>query len=391
MITSRFPHPPLKGDKIRAYYPIKLLSRNHEIDLISFSEEKVHPLNIAAMKEYCRHVVLVPINNILFQILQLAAIFSPMPSQVFCYSSSAMLRRIHGFLTRHEYDLIHVICGRLALYRRSFSRLPAIIDWIDSFSLSTLRLYETETSLIKKIALYKEWQKMTNYEQRYVDSFDSCYITSHFDKNHIGRDFIQVIPNGVDLDVFRPLPVKKDFDLIFTGNMGYLPNISTVKFFCEEVLPLVIARRPRTTFYVVGANPDSRVLKYHDGRNVVVTGYVESIAEQLNSSRIFVAPLRSGAGIQNKILEGMACSLPVIGTSRANAAIQAKNDVQILVRDDPASFAAAILDLLASEKKQAYLGRNGFDLVRTAFTWQSVADNIERLYSRLVPKRRTDY
>jgi len=295
-----------------------------------------------------------------------------------------MQNLIKNYVNSTKYDLIHIVCGRLVNYTKYVDNLPVVIDWIDAFSLSTKRMYKAENMSLKKLLYYLESKKMKKFEQKHVLSSDAAYLTSHADKSYINIDDVEVIPNGVDTTVFRPLSTRKNIDLIFTGNMSYFPNIKAVEYLCEEILPLILRAYPETKLYLVGTNPDKRVSRFHDTKNVVVTGYVESITELLNRSHVFVAPLTSGTGIQNKILEAMACSIPVVTTSYGNAGISANQNEEIMIGDSPSSLANFVLDLLSSEEKRKRIGINGFKLALRKFTWESKTHLITEIYHRIV-------
>ena len=308
-ITSRFPYPPLKGDRIRAYYPIKMLSNNHQVDLLSFEEQSISLEDIEEMSNYCKNIGIVKINRYKFIGLLFLGIISPFPSQVTCYFSKKMEELIKRQISENKYDIVHIVCGRLAGYSKIIDGTPKIIDWIDSFSLSTKRMYQHEENPVKRLLYYLEWKKIVKFEAKYPSKFNYSIITSNVDRNHMKNKITEVLTNGVDETLFKKSNIEKDIDIIFTGNMGYYSNINAVKYLVKDIFPKIIKRRPATNLYIVGSNPGKEILHFRKIKNIKITGYVDDIVKYLNRSRVFVAPMNSGAGIQNKILEAMACSV----------------------------------------------------------------------------------
>ena len=167
-----------------------------------------------------------------------------------------------------------------------------------------------------------------------------------------GDRAVSVVPNGVDLDYFSPpadvwprshLPI-----ITFTGTMDYFPNVDAVTYFCRQVFPLIRDVLPQAHFYIVGRNPTRLVKKLGLEPQITVTGSVPDVRPYLARSSVVVAPFRVGRGIQNKILEGMACGIPVVGTTTAFQGLEVKkSDGFRMVQDDnPDAFATEVLRLL---------------------------------------------
>ncbi|MHB8893950.1 MAG: glycosyltransferase [Candidatus Geothermincolia bacterium] len=384
-VTSRFPYPPFKGDKVRAFFPIRELTTRHTIDLLSFAEEKVALGDREVMSRYCRRIGIVRLPKASFFLRLALGVFSSIPSQVFCYSSCEMRRTLQQWIQSGGYDLIYLVCGRILGIRNAIRGVPVLLDWIDALSLSTRRMHETERCWPKKWLYWWEWKKMAAFERRSLHACDYMIVTSDDDRMVLGSEKIEVVPNGVDCSVYRQNPATKDIDLIFTGNMGYYPNVQAVNHFCADILPGLRTRLGKVNFFIVGANPGREVRRWGNEPGVQVTGFVQDMVDYLNRAKVYVAPLLSGAGIQNKILEAMACSLPVVTTGFGDAAIRGSGTQSLLMRNSPESFRDAVVELLENEQLRQRIGARARRYVEGEFSWKKMADHVESMVREKCP------
>jgi glycosyltransferase involved in cell wall biosynthesis len=161
---------------------------------------------------------------------------------------------------------------------------------------------------------------------------------------------ISVVPTGVDLKKFQYDPTLRPqgLDVVFTGSMDWEPNIDGVEFFCKEIWPEVLARVPHARFLIVGRSPNQRV-KNLASSSVEVTGTVPSVVEYLRRASVFVVPLRIGGGTRIKIYEGMAVGKATVSTTIGAEGLDVTHGQDIILADDPSSFAEAIILFLQDE------------------------------------------
>jgi glycosyltransferase involved in cell wall biosynthesis len=232
-----------------------------------------------------------------------------------------------------------------------------------------------------------EYRRVRQYEQAVVRHFPALVVTTEADRQDLGGGaHITVIPNGVDLErfPFRNGAGRDPATLIFTGNMGYHPNEEAVVWFAAEVWPLLRARRPDARWQIVGANPGERVRALaQPGNGVEVLGRVPDMNTYLNQATVAVAPMRSGSGIQNKVLEAMAVGTPVVATSIANRGVRGAPDRDLLVADTAPAQAATLATLLADPPAQARLATAGRAFVEHQFRWEQHAARLAAIYTGL--------
>jgi glycosyltransferase involved in cell wall biosynthesis len=229
--------------------------------------------------------------------------------------------------------------------------------------------------------------------ERYVaEHFEETWLISEIDRrvlqNGVPGSNIQVVPNGVDLEMFRPLgqPVESN-SLIFVGHMGVFHNIDAAVFLAQEILPLVQQVVPACRLTIVGAEPTEQVQALALNTAVTVTGFVDDLNAYLNESAVFVAPLRFAAGVQNKVLEAMAAGRPVVTTTLVNGGIGAEPGRDLFVGDDPQAIADQIVGLFQDEKRRNQVGAAARRFVEQKFSWQYVVRRMAEIESGLVIDR----
>jgi glycosyltransferase involved in cell wall biosynthesis len=136
-------------------------------------------------------------------------------------------------------------------------------------------------------------------------------------------------------------------------------------------------------FYIVGAGATDE-LKRLAGPNVVVTDTVPDVRPYVHEAAVFVVPLRMGGGTRLKVLEGLSMEKAVVSTSVGCEGIDVVDGEHLLVADDPAAFADAVLSVTADDDLAARLGRQGRTLVEEHYKWESVVDRLEDFYRRLI-------
>ena len=245
------------------------------------------------------------------------------------------------------------------------------------------RRLDSSPSCIRPFLRLKH-ERLLSYEHDIFSVFNNWIIISKPDRDHIlhpEREKIVVVLNGVDTDFFKPMNGEKEFDLVFTGNMGYPPNINAAEFLVLKILPIVLKRKPDATILIAGANPNLRVSVLKSS-HVDVSGWVADMRECYAAARIFIAPMQLGTGLQNKLLEAMAMQVPCITSPLANQALQARENEEILIASTPEEYADHILTLLNDPAKAGEIAMNGYNYVLRNYSWEKETAKIEELITR---------
>jgi sugar transferase (PEP-CTERM/EpsH1 system associated) len=389
VLLSRVPYPLEKGDKLRAYHLVRRLARKHEVFLFCLSDGPVRPSDLEHLQQFCAHIEVVKLPRPRILLNLLGALFSRVPFQVAYFHHTNAQRRFDQAVERFRPD--HIFCQlvRTSEYIRHHPALPKTLDYMDTLSKGLER--RTEMASVFLAPLFRtETRRLIRYENLMFDLFDHRVIISEQDLEYIyhpHRERIHVIPNGVDTEHFRPRQRAPHYDLVFTGNMNYPPNIDSVLYLAQQVLPLVRKVRPSTTLLISGVDPSPSVreLAEQDDR-IRVSGWVKDIRDSYADATLFVAPMQIGTGLQNKLLEAMAMRIPCITSALANNAVGAVPGESILVGSTPEEYAAHILRLLSDEQERNRLAEHGHRFIQEHFDWDRAADALNALIEAPSPR-----
>ncbi|MGM3305433.1 glycosyltransferase [Anabaena sp. WFMT] len=385
-VTPRFPYPPLKGDQVVSYHRLRTLSQRHKITLLTFYQTASELKNIAHIDCYCDAIYPIQLPKLQSLVNVGKGIFcSQLPLQVNYYYSQNFKNHFDTIIKSSNFDLVHVFMMRMAPYFHQISA-PKIIELIDSMQLNLERRLTIEP-FHQRWLFQEELRRVIDYEQILCDLFNYVVVVSKKDKDIISNQQVQVIPNGIDTKLFtaqQNTPLHST--LIFSGNMSYAPNIHAVKWFVKQCLPIIKRTIPEVYFIIAGVNPTQEICNLGQVPGVKVIGYVASMSETLQQANVAIAPMQSGSGIQNKILEAMASELPVITTTLGLGSLKAKPGQEILVADSPKSFAETTITLLQNRKLAKEIGHQARKFVVNYHSWETAANQIEELYTQIVGK-----
>ena len=381
-ILPRVPYPTEKGDKLRAFHQIKQLSKHHEIILCALNDGDLHEDAIPVLKRYVKAIHIIPISKASIAFNLFKTLFSNKPLQVGYFYNASSAAKIHKLIEEYKPD--HIFCQliRVAEYVKGMS-IPKTLDYQDVFSKGVERRLATAPFYMKPF-LKIEYNRLLQYEHDAYEAFDNKIIISAPDRDlipHPGRNNIVVVANGVDTGFFRPIEAPKEYDLVFTGNMGYPPNIKSAEFLVNEILPEVLPHKPGLRLLIAGASPHLRVMVLKSAQ-VTVSGWVPDMRDCYAGARIFIAPMQIGTGLQNKLLEAMAMKVPCITSPLAFQALNARDGEDILVAGTPKEYAAHILMLLDNPEKAARIAQNGYDFVQRNFNWETETEKINKLITK---------
>lgn len=314
-------------------------------------------------------------------------------SSKYCKESYVNFRRkIKEIILEKNIDIIHCHTLDMAQYVYDINSIPKILDIPDSRSLALERIiFNRNSNFIRKKWEYVLLKKINQYEKKISQYFDVSTSVSPTDASYLeilNRNVsVKVIPNGVDIEYFsnyKPIQSKSSNSLVFWGNMDFPPNIDAVKYFCSEILPILINWDQNIKFYIIGGKPTDEILELVN-KNVIVTGYVEDLRPYVFNSKVCVIPMRLGSGIKNKILESMSMNIPVVSTTIGALGVDYIDNYNIFIADNNIHFADRIINLLENSSLRKSFSNKAFELVVNKYDWKNIAKEYFELFnSRIV-------
>ena len=397
VIYRGLPWPITEGYHLRILHIFRRLAKRHDIHLLSFIQSAEQEAALEPLKNEC-----------LFKSISLIRVpgrklFGRALTNIGCNPVRSFHAEYPGFSLRVKKkvrelkELLQLDAGYVfdpwadLWTSEAISELPILLDVCDCRSLYYERQLNIGTyTFLQRLRIKQLLRRFRGYEKNLLATYPLSTVVSPLDKQALEqlspKSHTEVIPNGVDLDMFAPVPNIKEEPktLILFGNMDFLPNYDAAIHFAKDILPLVQEKHPETKFLIVGTNPLPEVLSLSKLKGVEVTGRVPDLKEYIQRATMLVAPMRYGAGIKNKVLEAMAVEKPVVTNSMGVEAMHPQVRKLLCVADNNISFARHVCNLLDSPEDRKKLGKMGREAMGELHSWDSVANSYEKLFKELV-------
>ena len=391
-------HPVDKGGKIRTYQMLKELKRDHEITYLTLDDGSADPDAREKATEYCHEVISIPHHTSAkfspaFYSELASNLVSSLPYAIKKYQSAPMREQIVQLAASRGFEV--VVCDFLApaVNVPENLQIPTVLFQHNVEAMIWKRHYEVQTNPLKRAYLRNQWHKMRAFERESCRRFDTVVTVSREDREMIGREYgaenVYDVPTGVDVEFFQPSGdvAPEANNLVFTGSMDWLPNEDAIRYFTEQIMPLIRQKISDVTLTVVGRNPYPALLELSKrDPSVVVTGRVDDVRPFIEKAAAYVVPLRVGGGTRLKIFEAMAMEKAVVSTSIGAEGLPVRNDEELILSDTPEAFAGSVVSLLQDPEIARRLGQRAAARVRETFGWRQVAENFASICEHSVNK-----
>ncbi|HSL72357.1 MAG TPA: glycosyltransferase [Longimicrobiales bacterium] len=393
-VTNDFPYP-LTSGHLRHYFLIRELARHHRITLLSIVRPSFMDEHRAALEPFTERIATFVSSTQGRSRMQkarnqVAAFAERRPIDL----AALELQKAAAELCRHiRFDAAVISGRRTTPALDALTGIPLIADLCDADSVRLLGALR-RSALMQLPRILIEYLRVRRAERSLIRAAAHVLFAAQRDLHALighGIGRASVIPNGVDLAYWhRKRRERGQATMIFTGAMQYAPNTDAAIWLIERVLPLVRQERPDARLLIVGRDPPPPLERAGHLDGVVVTGAVPDMRPELERASVFVAPLRFGAGIQNKVLEALAMELPVVVTPLAAAGLRSREGVDppLVTASEPAQIAQALLRELAACDRDRSARAAGRAFVHRHFSWQHSGQQLDAVLHEVVQRER---
>jgi glycosyltransferase involved in cell wall biosynthesis len=404
-LCQTLPYPPDGGVWIRTYHVLRLLARAFDITALCFERAGTSAdgsaSDIATSDDALGRFAGVEVFALPQKHSRLRYVWDHLRSTVsgrvyttYLYDSRAFHRRLTDLVTSKRFDLVHVDSLDLAQYLPACSGLPVVCVH-----------HDVESDLLRRRASIERqrWRsEYLGYQARLMEAVERCWcerialnvVMSEHDRVLLQRiapaSRIAVVPNGVDVEEFRP-DGASGAGVAYVGGTSPFPNRDALDFFCERILPHVRTMAAQVPTRWIGRASTEQQQHYRERYGVELTGYVEDVRPFMREAACHIVPLRAGGGTRLKILNAWAMGKAVVSTSLGCEGLAAVDGDDILIRDDPKDFARAILAVLEHGELRRRLGERGRARAERFYSWDVIGQTMIRTYLSVANIRSRDF
>ena len=390
MLTPYLPYPPVSGGRMRTYNLVKHLSKDYAITLVSFGRPEEKALDYAPMADLCEQFIVVDRDSSPGTLqAALMSLTSAKPITTRLYHTDEMTATLGRIIRETRPTVIHVESFYMLQNLPEGHGIPVLLSEPAIEYLAWARHARVAQPWYTRPGIAVEAAKMRVVEPRVWAQADMVGAMSEIDAQIIQKaaptSAVTLTPNGVDVNFFnKNVAVERDsVTAVYMGDYKYFPNSDAISYFAHEILPLVRQKKPDFRLTLLGKDPSPEILALQSD-TINVTGLVDDTRPYLQSSAMFICPLRSGSGTRFKLMEALACGCPVVSTSLGCEGLGAVDGEHMLIRDTPQAFADAIVSLMDNPQQGEAIGTAGRAWVVEHHAWERSAALVDEAYRRLI-------
>ena len=388
-LTPRFPFPLIGGDRLKPYMILKHLAQNHNVHLVTFHQGgfpspekikgisvlgvKVHPVPLDAIKAGMRTIPL--------------TLFAGQPLEIAYYNQPEFAHKVDVLMKDIKFDLVFSFFMRTAEYVKDIN-IKKILMAEDCRELYQERSYKDSNNLVQKLVRWWEVKKLRKYEPSIMEKFDIATFVTTNDIEEMKKinpaGNYRLLTNGTDIGKFVPpeSPAERK-GILFAGKLDIWANVLMIDRIVNKIMPLVWKEFPEAEFHIVGANPPAKVKRLVSDK-IKLSANVPDMLPYLQGAEVFVHPHSGGSGIQNKLIEAMACACPVVTTPTGTQGIPAVDGENIMIGESDSEIAGKIIMLMRDKELAASIGNNARRAIVDNLSWEHVFEQTDGIIAELL-------
>lgn len=373
---------------MKAYHLLRLLSMRAPVHLVTYHQGNApRPEQLSAMRELDVTVHTVPLRRWLSAVHALSSLWTHLPIEISFYHQRQFQILTDDVIAAVQPSLVVSFFMRTAEYVRRRRDVPRLLVAEDCRQLYQQRSADATTSMVQRAVRRFEVRQLRTYEPRVMLDFDVATFVTQADIDAMktsqpgGR--YALLSNGVDLDVYTYGPIERSQTVLFCGKLNVEANHIMAMTLISDVWPLVSKAYPQASLVIAGSFPKNSLLARIRSQNVQFVDSPSSFVPLYHSAAVFAHPHRGGSGIQNKLLEAMACGCAVVTTPTGIQGIDAVNGVHALVTNSWEELATGIVRLLRTDATRNEIARNAREMIESTKSWQAIDAQLDHVLSVL--------
>lgn len=399
-LASDVSYPPHGGRSQRTFHTLRQAAARHRVHFVAFDQALNHSgadrrdRAVAALSELCASVSVVPLpvkhSRAAVPLAVARSLLTPAPYSAVIYRSRELARAIERVVGADRIDLLHNDSTDMAEYRALVPQAASLLVHHNVESVLMARRARFERSFARRSFIRLEASKLASHEARFADRYDVHVAVSENDARGlpVPPDRLHVVPNGVDVEYFRPVPATERQDtLVHVGSMGWAPNLDGMRHFLADTWPRISARRPDVRLRLVGSGSDA-LPGARQADAIEAMGWVDDVRPVVAEAAVYVVPLRFGGGTRLKILDAMAMGKAVVSTSVGCEGLAVRSGHDIVIADGAERFAEEVSRLLEDAPARAAIGAAARETVVRRYAWPVIGEAMERAYRDALRARR---
>ncbi|MBI1886284.1 MAG: glycosyltransferase [Chloroflexi bacterium] len=375
-LTPLFPYPPGSGGLIKTGTLLDFLARGHELDVLCFQKGDLSPEQGAFAEQFPGRIEPLPLDRRRTLANLLRSYAAGVPLSLYRNYNRQMADLVHSRLSDERNDALFVDHWLMAQYLPPEFEGLTLLHLHNAEHLIWQRQAAATANLLLRLIAQTEAARIRRYEAAIVHRFRRVFAVSEADRRAFlalgaPAERLQVLPNVAEPRLLQLPPLRFDEappNVLYVGTLSWQPNVEGLREFVRSAFPAFRRRLPQSVIIVAGSGPP-RWLRRLAGREAAVELVTPvTDAESLyNRARVFLEPVRGGAGSKVKVLNALARGLPVVTTPDGAEGIEAGHAEHLLVANDPVAMLDAAQDLLNDEALWQRLSDGGRALVRERY------------------------